>query len=123
MTLSELYQSIEGDYEQAMRVLCMEKMIDKYIRKFPETGVIDALLQAGKAGDDKAIFENAHAAKGVCANLGLIKLAALSAALADEFRPGHSRAMSDTQVRGVFSELDALYRKTQERIQAYTRSL
>ena len=122
MTLSELYQSIEGDYEQAMRVLRMEKLLDKYVRKFPATGVIDAVLNCESAGDANAIFETAHAAKGVCGNLGLVKLASLSSTLADEFRPGHSRAMSDQAVADTFAQLKALYQKTLEGIEAYTQS-
>ena len=35
MTLPELYQTIGGDYDQALRVLHIEKLIDKHIRKFP----------------------------------------------------------------------------------------
>ena len=120
MTLAELYASIEGDYEQAMRVLRMEKLLDKYVKKFPGTGVIDALLNSENSGDTNAIFETAHAAKGVCANLGLVKLASLSAEIADEFRPGHPRAMSDAEVSDTFSQIRELYQKTLDGIRRYS---
>ena len=74
MTLQELYQSIGGDYEQATRVLRMDKLIDKHIRKFTKNGVVEALLAAGNTMDPTALFETAHAVKGVCANLGLTAL-------------------------------------------------
>ncbi len=122
MTLSELYQQIEGDYEQAMRVLRMEKLLDKYVKKFPDTGVIDALLRSQHSGDANAIFETAHAAKGVCANLGLVKLAALSSTVADEFRPGHARAMSDAELADTFCAIKELYGKTLDGIRCYTMS-
>ena len=48
MTLRELYSSIGEDYEQALRVLRVEKLVDKHIRKFTQNGVIEALLAAGK---------------------------------------------------------------------------
>ena len=38
MTLQELYDTIGGDYEQAVRVLRMDKLIDKHIRKLPKNG-------------------------------------------------------------------------------------
>ena len=71
MTLQELYQNIDGDYDQALRVLRMDKLLDKHIRKLTKNGVITQLLAAGETMDPTALFEAAHAAKGVCANLGL----------------------------------------------------
>ena len=32
MTIQELYGKIGGDYEQALRVLRMDKLLDKHIR-------------------------------------------------------------------------------------------
>ena len=46
MTLRELYSSIGEDYEQALRLLRVEKLVDKHIRKFTQNGVIEALLAA-----------------------------------------------------------------------------
>ena len=51
MTLQELYQNIGGDYDQAIRVLRVEKLIDKHIRKYPAGGVADAVLAAGEKMD------------------------------------------------------------------------
>ena len=48
MTLQELYQNIEGNYDQALRVLRMEKLLDKHIRKLPKGGTIEALIAAGE---------------------------------------------------------------------------
>ena len=78
MTLQELYQEIEGDYDQAIRVLRVEKLIDKHIRKFPTNGVADSLLKAGETMDAQGLFEAAHALKGICGNLGLVRIAALA---------------------------------------------
>ena len=71
MTLQELYQMIGGDYDQALRVLRVEKLIDKHIRKLPVNGVVEKLLEAGKTMDPTQLFETAHAVKGITANLGL----------------------------------------------------
>lgn len=72
MTLQELYYEIGGDYEQAMRVLHMDKLIDKHIRKLRTNSVVEGLIAAGERMDSSEIFEAAHAMKGVCANLGLV---------------------------------------------------
>ena len=71
MTLRELYQNIDGDYDQAMRVLRIEKLVDKHIRKFSQNGVVERLLEAGRTKDAQEMFESAHAMKGICGNLGL----------------------------------------------------
>ena len=118
MTLQELYQHIGADYERAMRVLRMDKLLDKHIRKLPQNGVIDRLIDAGKAMDPTELFEAAHAAKGVCANLGLTPLAHAASEITEEFRPGKERHFTDAQ-----EKLEALaqrYQKTAEEIQKYT---
>ena len=119
MTLPELYLRIDGDYAQALRVLRVEKLIDKHIRKFETAGPVKDLLDAGARMDAQQIFESAHAAKGVCGNLGLLKLSDAASALTEEFRPGHPRSLSDAQVKEQLAALDALYRQTVNGIRDY----
>lgn len=119
MTIQELYQNINGDYEQALRVLRVEKLIDKHIRKLPKNGVVDAVIAAGEGLDPTQMFETAHAVKGVCANLGLTLLSSIASDLSEEFRPGNPRRMSDDEVRAKVGELAALYQKTAAGIAQY----
>ena len=119
MTLRELYQEIGGDYDQAAKVLRVEKLIDKHIRKFNKNGVVEQLLEAGKSGDANRIFEAAHAAKGVCGNLGLKNLSDMASEIAEEYRPGNARSLSDAQVGDKLAEIAALYRRTAEGIRQY----
>ena len=78
MTLEELYQNINGDYDKAIRVMCLEKLVDKHIRKFPGNGVAERLFTAAEKADATELFEAAHAMKGICANLGLLGAWALA---------------------------------------------
>ena len=119
MTLQELYSSIGEDYEQALRVLRVEKLVDKHIRKLPKNGLIEALLAAGEKMDAAGLYETAHAAKGNCGNLGLTKLAAGASEIAEEFRPGARRTMSDDAVREKLRAIDGLYRHTAAVIAQY----
>ena len=119
MTLQELYQNIGGDYEQAMRILRMEKLLDKHIRRFTKNNVIENLLAAGQTLDPTALFEAAHAAKGVCANLGLKDLADAAGEITEEFRPGHARSLSDDEVRAKLEKIAARYSEITEGISAY----
>lgn len=122
MTLKELYAAIDGSYDQATNVLRVEKLIDKHIRKFPGGGVPEALLEAGRDMDPTRMFEAAHAMKGVCANLGLTKLAAAASEIAEEFRPGNPRTLTDGQVTERLAGIAVLYEKTAEGIRRYVES-
>ena len=119
MTLPELYQIIEGDYDRAIRVLRVEKLVDKHIRRLTGNGVVDALIAAGETMDPTQLFETSHAVKGVCGNLGLVKLSELSAEVSEEFRPGNPRTMSDEAVKEKIKEIETLYQKTADGIRQY----
>jgi HPt (histidine-containing phosphotransfer) domain-containing protein len=122
MTLQELYAQIGGDYDQVLRVLRVEKLVDKHIRKLTKGGVVDALLAAGETMDPTQLFETAHAVKGVCGNLGLKKLAAAASEITEEYRPGSTRQFSDAEIREKLGALDALYQQTKDGITQYEES-
>ena len=119
MTLKELYEQIGGDYEQALRVLRMDKLIDKHIRKLPKGGVCDALIAAGETMDPTQLFETAHAVKGVCGNLGLTNLSALASEITEEFRPGNARRYSDGEIGEKLGAFGALYAQARDGIARY----
>lgn len=119
MTLQELYALIGGDYDRAIRVLRVEKLVDKHIRKLPKNGVVDGLLAAGHEMDSQQMFESAHAMKGVCANLGLVGLADAASAIAEEYRPENPRTLTDAEVTAKLQEIADVYAKTVEGIRQY----
>lgn len=119
MTLQELYQNIGGDYAQALRVLHVEKLMDKHIRKFPKNGVVEALLSAGEKMDPTELFETSHALKGVSANLGLVGMSELASEITEEFRPGSTRSLSDSEITARLKKLEEIYRVTAEEIKKY----
>ena len=119
MTLKELYEKIDGNYEQAVNVLRVEKLIDKHVRRICESEVVTKLINAREDLDPTALFESGHAMKGVCANLGLTTLAQLASQIAEEYRPGNERKMSDEEVREIIGKIEELYNKTCEAIKEY----
>ena len=120
MTIQELYAKIGGNYEQAVKVMRMDKLIDRYVRKFPASGTCEKLVEAGQSMDPVGLFESAHALKGVCANLGLTEIAAAAGEITEEFRPGAVRKMTDDEVKRKIAEIDVLYQNTVKGIQEYT---
>ena len=119
MTLQELYQSVEGDYEQALRVLRIEKLIDKHICKFPSNLIFEDLNEAVKTMDGVKLFEASHAIKGVCANLGLTKISSLASKVCEEYRPGNQRQNSDDEIKDIIKEMNRLHDLTCVQIEAY----
>lgn len=119
MTLQELYQSIGGDYEQALRILRMDKLLDKHIRKFTKNNIVENLLAAGEGMDPTALFEAGHALKGVSGNLGLTALSNAASEITEEFRPGAVRRLSDAEVKEKLRKLGELYRTVAEGIRRY----
>lgn len=120
MTVEELYDQIGGSYESAKRILQMDMMIDRFIRKFAQDKSFQELMDAYAARDDKGIFQSAHALKGVSANLGLDSLSAMASEIADEFRPGKDRKMSNDVLAGKIDALKAQYSRTQEGIKQFS---
>ncbi len=122
MTLRQLYEKIDGSYEQALKVMRVDKLIDKHIRRFPTGVTAEALVAAGNTMDPTALFESAHAMKGVCANLGLIKLYEAASEIAEEFRPGKTRKFDDEQVKQKIAAIKAQYEKTVAGIREYEQT-
>lgn len=122
MTLQELYQEMDGDYEQALRVLHVEKLLDKHIRKFPKNGVLETLFTAGETLDPTQLFEAGHAVKGISANLGLMGISNLASEITEEFRPGSTRKLSDDEVKEKVAELKAKFDKTADAIARYEQA-
>lgn len=123
MTVQELYDQIGGNYDHAVQIMRMDKMISKYLMKLSDSDVCDRLREAGAAMDPAAIFESAHAMKGVCANLGLDGLAAAVGEVTEEFRPGASRRLSDDEVRAKLEGIFAMYDRTKVGIEQYKSAL
>ena len=121
MTIQELYAAIGGNYEQAVRVMKMDRLIDKYVRKFESSGLDAALAEAGASMDATKLFESAHAMKGVCSNLGLDALADAAHEITEEFRPGNARRLSDEEVSDRLDAIAERYRATAEGIRRYTQ--
>ena len=119
MTVQELYAKIGGNYEQAQKIMKMDKLIDRYVRKLAASGTYEKLAEAGKTMDPTLLFESAHAMKGVCANLGLDALSHAASEITEEFRPGSPRKMTDAEIQEKLAALGDMYQKTVKGIEEY----
>lgn len=119
MTIRELYNEIDGDYDLAIKTLKIDKLIDKHIRKLPSNTIFGELFEAGETMDPVKLFESAHAVKGVCLNLGLPGIASLAGEICEEFRPGRERTMTDGEVTAMINDIKAKFEKASRAITLY----
>jgi len=119
MTLQELYAAIDGDYESALRVLRVDKLIDKHICRLPGNAIFNDLFESAAQRDAVRVFESSHAIKGVCGNLGLVKLSGLASDITESFRPGNPRTMSDSELDAKVAEVREIFEKSVEGIRRY----
>ena len=109
MTPRELYERIGGDYEAALRTLMNDTLISRFIVKLPDDSSFHQLIEAYTASDPKRMFEASHAMKGVYANLGLTNLSDAASEIAEEFRPGSERKLSDEAVNEKITAIRTMY--------------
>ena len=121
MTLGERDDSIGADDDQARRVMRVEKLMDKHIRRFPTNDAVARLIACRETMDPKELFESAHASKGLCANLGMVAISEKASAVAEQFRVGNTRTMSDDEVKALLDEIEVLYDRAVAGINAYAQ--
>lgn len=74
MNIQDFYEKINGDFEDVMARMPMERLIIKYLLKFYDDQTFVSLQKALDQGDLEAAFRASHTLKGICSNLGLTAL-------------------------------------------------
>ena len=99
MTIQECYKAIGGNYEDVLRRLHNEALIQKFTLKFLEGPSYLLLKQALRDKNYEDAFRSAHTLKGVCQNLSFDRLYEVSNELTELLRdrtgeqPGIPEAM------------------------------
>lgn len=92
MTIEECYSKLHGNYAEAKTRLMNDKLIERFILKFPADPSMDALKEMIEAGDIAASFRSVHTLKGVAANLAFTQLFRDASNLTEQLRPLQSPA-------------------------------
>ena len=88
MTPNDLYAELNGNYEDAKARLMNDKLITKFVLKYPNDPSYDTLVEAWDSQDGEAIFKASHALKGVAANLSFTALFTPTSELCEMYRNG-----------------------------------
>lgn len=118
MTLRECYAAMGADYEEAVGRLRSERLIQKFVLKFPADGSYDLLCRSWEAKDYKEAFRAAHTIKGICQNLSLTKLGESGNRLTEALREGWS-----PEAEGLVEEVKQDYQRTVEAIRSFEAGL
>lgn len=103
MTLRECYAALGGDYDETLKRLCTEKLVERFALKFLTDESFSALQKAMAEEKYEEAFRAAHTLKGVGLNLGFTKLYAASDALTEALRGGQ-KPSDDTLLERVEEE-------------------
>ncbi len=118
MTLQECYTAMGGNYEDVIGRLRAERLVQKFVLKFPGDGSFDLLCRSMETEDYAEAFRAAHTIKGVCQNLSFSKLQDSSGRLCEALRNGYT-----PEADGLFDETKADYRRTVDAIHAFQEDI
>lgn len=88
MKISECYEMLNGDYEQAKMRLMKDALVEKFMLKYLDDSTFESLKAAVAAGSIEESFRAAHTLKGVAANLSFTQLCETASELTEQLRPG-----------------------------------
>lgn len=88
MNLVECYDVMGGDYAGVMSRLMKEERVIRFLGKFKDDSMLEPLEAALASENWEEAFRASHNLKGVCQNLGIIRLADSSSELCETMRHG-----------------------------------
>ena len=89
MNINECYQAMGADYEEVFGRLRNEKLIAKFVLKFPGDPSFSQLQSTLEEKNVEEAFRAAHTLKGVAQNLGFTPLYEATATLTEVLRAGN----------------------------------
>lgn len=95
MNLKECYDRFGGGYESVKERISSDAIIEKFVLKFLNEPSYEALCSALAEGRYEDGFKAAHSMKGVCANLGFMRLMESSSKITEMLRGSESRQIDE----------------------------
>ena len=108
MTVKELYERLNGDYDGVMSRLMSEQRVVKFALRFKDDATYREFMEAYNAGDISSAFRAAHTMKGVASNLGFSNLFRTSSAVTEDLRDGTPSAEIGSLVESMTESYEAV---------------
>lgn len=106
MTVQECYAKMSGDYEGVKERLLKDERIEKYLRKFLDSGDYASMMEALEKKDYETAFRASHSLKGVSLNLGFTGLRNSSDKLCEALRGGEPKVDLQDMVLAVTEDYE-----------------
>lgn len=91
MTIEECYNTLGGNYKNALSRLMNDNLIKRFILKFPADKSYGNMVAAMEAHDTDVAFREAHTLKGVSRNLAFDQLDSSVSEITEHLRAGTSK--------------------------------
>lgn len=88
MNLQQCYSALGGDYENVLKRLASERLVRKFVLRFPEDKSYKLLEESLRDNNIEEAFRAAHTIKGVCSNLSFDKLLQSAENITEALRSG-----------------------------------
>lgn len=86
MTIREVYAYAGGNYDETIKRLGSEEIVNRFAERFLSDGSFRSLEKAFDEGDGESAFRAAHTLKGVAKNLGFADLGDSASVLTEILR-------------------------------------
>ncbi len=114
MTLQACFEALGGDYAEVTARLRSERLVQKFVLKFPNDPSYDSLIGAMERQEYEEAFRAAHTIKGVCQNLGFTTLYQSSSKLCEALRGGYT-----PEAPALAEQVKRDYRRVVDAIRAF----
>lgn len=108
MTIEEMYEVINGDFDDVQKRLRNPVLIEKFVRKFLNDPSYDNLLDALDEENYEDAFRAAHTLKGVCLNLSFVGMFEVSNEITEMLRP-QTGEFEQEELDSLMNELEKQY--------------
>ena len=115
MTVKEVYEQTNSDYEDAMERLGSEKLISKYLLKFMDLTDYSDMINSIQIKDWDGGFKASHNLKGIALNMSFTELARSGSELCDTMRHGAPK----TDISELVSKVSSDYKTIMNILEKY----
>ena len=112
MNLQECYQAFGGDYEDTMKRMGMERLLQKFMLKFLDDKSFEELCSSMEQKKYEEAFRAAHTLKGLCLNLGFKTLAESSSSLTEALRSQQFEESNLVEIMKMLEQVKRDYEMT-----------
>lgn len=112
MNLQECYQAFGGDYEDTMKRMGMERLLQKFMLKFLDDKSFEELCSSMEQKKYEEAFRADHTLKGLCLNLGFKTLAESSSSLTEALRSQQFEESNLVEIMKMLEQVKRDYEMT-----------